>query len=318
MTEPERLTGEEAREATSDLAEREMVLAAEGGSAWCGEGGGGYFFVFGDWAFAPPGDEDRDFQGSALRFPDRASRDQWMREHAPMDSYLIRGWTVEPPGTSTSSMLGVGGLILSAAEGWLRDLSEAETDCSSLKEADLQKALFERMANHSTLRKELDIQSRDDLPGAIPGWNPGGVDLVVDSEEGPVWVELKWAKSYDTLFNCLWDAAKLAGAVRAEAAIGGYLVAGAPASEWAKDHPYQDLFTFHTWEDGSIVSSFPSSWRGWMKENEDTFPSEIVDPVQILPFGFVRGGPDDWEIRVARVVAPGEVTVDLSSLDLSI
>lgn len=309
MTEPETLTGPEAQQAIEGIVERELVLMAEGGEAWCAEGDGSYYFVFGSWAFATPGDDEREFGGSALRFPDRASRDEWMRWNAPGEAYRIRGWTVEPPGASNPSMLGVGGVILAATGGWLRDLSESGTDCSSLKEADLQKALHERIAHHSRLTKELPIQTKGDSPGAIPGWNPGAVDLVVDSDEGPVWVELKWAKSYGTLFNCVWDAAKLAGAVRAGAAVGGYLVAGAPASEWEKDHPYQGLFTFHSWEDGSIVTSFAKDWRGWLEENPDTFPSEIVDPIQILPVGFVRGGPDDWEIRVARAVAPGASTV---------
>jgi hypothetical protein len=315
MTEPETLTGPEAKQALEGVVEREIVLVAEGGEAWCAEGDGSFYFVFGGWAFATPGDDEREFRGSVLRFPDRASRDEWMRLNTPMDVYRMRGWTVEPPGASNQSVFGVGGLILSAAGSWLADLAERRTECSSLKEADLQKALHERIANHSNLTKELSVQAKGDAPGAIPGWNPGGVDLVVDSDDGPVWVELKWAKSYGTLFNCLWDAAKLAGAVRSGAAVGGYLVAGAPASEWEKDHPYQDLFTFHSWEDGSIVTSFAKDWTGWLEENPKTFPSEVVDPIQILPFGFVRGGPDDWEIRVARVVSPGNLTLQLADLN---
>lgn len=316
MTEPERLTGPEAHQATRDLAEREIVLAGEGGDAWFGEGDGSFYLVYGGWALAPPGDDDPDFQGTALRFSDRASRDRYMREEGPMDAYRSRGWMVEPPGFATTSMQGIGALILSACTGWLWDLSESDTHCSDLKEADLQAALFERMSNASGLRKELDIQGKGDQPGAIPGWNPGGVDMVVDSDEGNVWIELKWAKSYGTLFNCLWDAAKLAGAVRAGAAAGGYLVAGGPASEWEKDHPYHGLFNFHTWEDGAIVKNFAKDWQGWLDENENTFPTEVVDPIQILPVGYVRGGPDDWEIRVARVTSPGTQTVQMAEMGL--
>ena len=239
-----------------------------------------------------------------------------MREEGPMEAYRVRGWMVEPPGFPGTSMLGIGGLILAACTAWLRDLSNKGDDCSDLKEADLQVALSERLSGSSELRRELDIREKRDQPGAIPGWNPGGVDIVVDSDDGDVWIELKWAKSFGTLFNCLWDAAKLAGAVRAGAAAGGYLVAGAPASEWEKDHPYHGLFNFHSWEDGAIVKDFVKDWRGWREENQNTFPAEVVDPIQILPFGFVRGGPDDWEIRVARVVAPGEAVMALSDLGM--
>ena len=316
MTEPERLTGQQAQQATKNLVEREIVLAGEGGDAWFGEGDGSFYLVYGGWAFTPPEEDDPAFRGTALRFPDRASRDRYMREEGPMDAYRSRGWMVEPPGFPATSMHGIGALVLSACTGWLRDLSEAGTNCSDLKESDLQAALFERMTNASGLRKELDIQSKGDQPGAIPGWNPGGVDLVVDSDDGDVWIELKWAKSYGTLFNCLWDAAKLAGAVRAGAAAGGFLVAGAPASEWEKDHPYHDLFTFHSWESGSIVEEFSKDWLGWLDENEDTFPTEVVDPIQILPVGYVRGGADDWEIRVARVIAPGNSTIAITRADL--
>ena len=309
MSEPERLIGKEAEAATKDLPEREVVLGGEGSSAWFKEGDGFYYLVYGGWAFpSPDGDDDPLFEGSALRFRDRASRDRYMREEGPMDAYRARGWMVEPPGLLESSISGVGSLILSACQGWMRDLSESGTKGATLKEADLQKALFKRMSSDSELRRELDVRKKHDQPGAIPGWNPGGVDLVVDSDDGDVWVELKWAKSYGTLFNCLWDAAKLAGAVRSGAAVAGYLVAGAPAAEWEKDHPYGGLFTFHTWEGGSIVREFAKDWRGWRDENPSTFPTEVVDPIQILPIGFVRGGADDWEIRVARVIAPGEAT----------
>ena len=316
MTEPERLTGDQAREAIASLREKEVVVAAEGGEGWIGEDDEAFYFFYPGFAFELPVD-DEDLSPSALRFPDRESRDAYLREGPPMEALRARGWLVCPPGFTDNSALGVGGQLLAASADWLKELSETDTECGSLDERDFQKALLGCLEQSLSVRQEVGVQGEGDEDGPIPGWNPGRVDLIADADNKEVWIELKWAKEAKTLSNCLWDAAKLAGAIRSKAATVGYLVAGAPASEWEKDHPYQGLFTFHSWEGRSIVEDpYRSSWLGWLNEKERTFPSEIVDPIQVLPFGYVRGGPDDWEVRVARITAPGSATISTTRADL--
>jgi hypothetical protein len=313
MDEPERLTGEQAREVIASLREREAVLAGEGGEAIFGESDGAFYLVYPGFAYELP-DEDEDLGPSALRFPDRASRNAYMREGNPMEAYKARGWMVAPPGFPDSSALGISGQILAGCAKWMRELSEASTNCADLQESDFQKALLGRLKETLSVEPEVDVRGKEDQDGRIPGWNPGWVDLIAESDEGDAWIELKWAKDYSTLSNCLWDAAKLAGAVRSESAAVGYLVAGAPASEWEGSHPYGRLFTFQEWDGSSLVDAHPASWRRWHRENVNTFPRQIADVVQILPIGFVRGGPDDWEIRMARVTAPGNDFAQMSAL----
>ena len=309
----ERLTGEAAQEVIEGLREKELVLQVEGGEGYYGEDDESFYVFYPGFAFELP-EEDEDLAVSALRFPDRASRDSYMRDKAGGILEAV-GRLSGHSGSLDGSKLGVGGQILDASGSWLKELAASGVFCADLKESDFQVALFERMGEASGVRRELGIQRKGGRPGAIPGWDPGAVDLVAESDDGPVWIELKWAKSFGTLFNCLWDAAKLAGAVRSGAACAGYLAAGAPVVEWEKDHPYRDLFTFHSWEDGSIATGrHGKSWQGWLDENPATFPTELVDPIQILPTGYVRGGSDDWEVRVVRVTAPGSESVQLSEL----
>jgi hypothetical protein len=151
----------------------------------------------------------------------------------------------------------------------------------------------------------------------LGGWpGVGSLDIEISSASGPVWAELKWAKTADYLFNCLWDAAKLARAVRDGVASAGYLVAGAPVSEWAKGSAYSILFDFSAYPGDSIVTSnpkFENCWRGWRKENTGTYPEQLAAPIFTWPEGEVEMRPDEggepWSIRVARVTAPGDETV---------
>jgi hypothetical protein len=313
MNEPERLTGDQAQEVIRSLREKEVVIAGEGGEAIFGENDDGFYLCYPGFAFELP-DEDEDLSPSVLRFVDRESRNAHMRDTSPMEAYRARGWLVTPPGFPDSSALGIGGYLLAGCADWLRELTNNSTNCADLQESDLKKALLGRLRETLSVESEVDVRGTEDQDGRIPEWNPGWVDLIAESDDGDAWIELKWAKDYSTLSNCLWDAAKLAGAVRAKAAAAGYLVAGAPAGEWEGSHPYGGLFTFQEWAGSSLVDAHPTSWRRWRRENIDTFPRQIVDPVQILPMGYVRGGPDDWEIRIARVTAPGSKMTPMTEL----
>lgn len=321
MNEPERITGDPAREVSNRLENKVQVAAFEGGSMYCGEADGAFFLVSSDGFAELIADEfDEDLSTVARKFPDRASRDQYLREGNAMEAYRSRGWTTSPPGFSVPTVDGVESQLLLAVETWLSRMGEEGTDSASLEERDMQEALFELLGSDLKVRSELDIRKKADVAGAIPGWDPGGVDLVIDSLRGPIWAELKWSdKASNGLEHCLWDAAKLAGAVRARSAVAGYLIAGFPRSVWENTGTYarvSDLFSFSSWEDGTIVSDFPSTWSYYRRGNQKTFPRQVVSPIVTIPVGWVGSRLDDWEVRVARVLAPGSATVPLDEIDL--
>jgi hypothetical protein len=137
--------------------------------------------------------------------------------------------------------------------------------------------------------------------------------LEIQTDGPPAWVELKWAKQVGTLHNCLWDAAKLACAVRDGVASVGYLVAGAPAEEWAKQSPYTRLFGFSSHSGDSIAADYEPSFRGWLAENENTYPKILATPVCTAPVGEVDqvdAGGTSWVVRVARVFSHGSQTFE--------
>lgn len=110
-------------------------------------------------------------------------------------------------------------------------------------EADLQVALGRKLqAAAAESGKSVVVSEQERL--SLDGWpGVGPVDLTIRLGEDSVaaaFVELKWGGG--TLWNCVWDVAKLALAVRQGAARSGYLVAGAPTSEWEKPVRGAELF----------------------------------------------------------------------------
>jgi hypothetical protein len=91
------------------------------------------------------------------------------------------------------------------------------------------------------LKRELRASLSGRLEGLAPterplnlkGWpKVGGVDMAIDiPNDLPVLIELKWGA--ETLYNCAWDAIKLALALDEGESAAAYMVAGAPMSEWS-------------------------------------------------------------------------------------
>lgn len=87
----------------------------------------------------------------------------------------------------------------------------------------------------------------------------------------------------------------------------GYLLAGAPASTWARANRPSRLFGVSNHLGQSLVDDYPSWWGHWAQRNPGTYPLELPTPVVTVPVGEVRltapSGP--WLVKLARVEAPG-------------
>jgi hypothetical protein len=140
----------------------------------------------------------------------------------------------------------------------------------------------------------------------------GAVDLAIAVPEClPVLVELKWGAG--TLYNCAWDAAKLALALGERSASRALMVAGAPESDWSSRALGSELFTDSSWETASFMERHASGFAKWRHEvatRPASLPSAFrshsraKQPLQI----------DDqpWEIRVAEIT----LGQDWSSVDI--
>jgi hypothetical protein len=105
-----------------------------------------------------------------------------------------------------------------------------------------------------------------------------------------------------TLFNCVWDVAKMARAVQLQRTPQAFLVAAAPSSDWA-GAPGSEYFTTTlctTWSD--LLERHRKAWDFWRKDVK-THPLVLpriirTTAVTHVPFAL---GDTKWELRCADV-----------------
>jgi hypothetical protein len=141
-------------------------------------------------------------------------------------------------------------------------------------------------------------------------WQPkiGPVDVAVLAEDAPpppAFVELKWGAG--TLYNCVWDAAKMAVAVAGGYASRGFLLAGAPESDWTAAVRGAELFDTGTRSASYLFNEYADCWAKWRKEvktRPQSIPSRldtvVVESAQML----IAGEP--WRLRAAEVLVPSD------------
>lgn len=207
--------------------------------------------------------------------------------------------------------------LLSAIRSWAQELSDVGGLPGDRRESAFQRELvphLEGLFEHVAIERRL--KGGSDGGAVLARWpNVGALDLELGQQPGSnAWVELKWTKRGGELANCAWDAAKLAEALRSERAQRAYLVAGAPVSAWEKPGDARRLFESSLFDGDQIVTRFPTWWAKWMTEGAAVGLEDLPTPIMTTPVGSARvlvDGGEDWEIRVARVDAPGNGRVPI-------
>lgn len=198
-------------------------------------------------------------------------------------------------------------LLLSATRAWAHALESDQRDPSSIDEKGLEKGLLQHI---QALDPRVDSQSP--LRGGMADWpNVGPVDLRLARPGGDIWVELKWPKNRpNELHNCVFDAAKLAHAKRQGILRNGYLLAGMPTDGWTKAAASR-LFEVSAHLESTLIGDYRQWWNdpGWQRVYPDRLPKPVITvPVGRVAFNAPSGAP--WEVRIARVEAPGKATYD--------
>ena len=312
-----KLTGSGADAPRERATNMEVFLTAEGGMKWSAMVDGKPVISNSD-AFASEVGRP-DLAATVEVFETVRDRAASLNKSGLCDAIHGRGFAMDGSGFGPESDVfnKSGALLLSAARQWLEKLADESIGLETLAERHLEAGLLEEVSVHRDAQKQVHLKRTAERPAVLEGWpGVGSLDLEFASKDGPVWAELKWAKSADYLFNCLWDTAKLARAVRNGVASAGYLVAGAPVSEWEKRVDYAEVFNFSGFDGASVTNltpRFAACWDGWRRKNRETYPEELPCPVCTWPEGEVRSenvaGREPWAIRVARVTAPGSSTV---------
>jgi hypothetical protein len=199
--------------------------------------------------------------------------------------------------------------LLAAMRAWAEETASHGTDPAALTEGVFEKELVAHLGQLVDARRQVRLRPTATQPAALSDWpGVGDLDVKVDLPGGAAWVELKWAKSADTLHNCLWDAAKLASALREGRARHGYLLAGVPVSEFKRAGRRPRLFGRHVRGGSSLVDDHKSWWAAWEQENSRTYPASIPTPIVTTPVGGTRldvEGYEPWLLILVRVFAPG-------------
>jgi len=153
-------------------------------------------------------------------------------------------------------------------------------------------------------------------------WQPrvGPVDVVLKAKGSAphAFIELKWGAR--TLYNCIWDAAKMAAAIAACHVERAFLVAGAPAAEFEVGHGREFLGdgSWHALADCFQAGYIPY-WKKWwheVKTRPQSLPAEFETGVVAAEAMTIAGDP--WVLRASEVRVTGAswTAVPASAKDL--
>jgi hypothetical protein len=179
-------------------------------------------------------------------------------------------------------------------------------------EADLEREL---VAALSGCANGWDVSAQH--PITMDGWRKARpVDVAITFRDAPpVLIELKCGKG--TLYNCAWDAVKLALAL-AEGRTRGlaYLIAAAPTSDWQGEVEGSEIFTLgEDWRAEEFLERYAKHFDFWRVDVPTTGPRRLPERFHTFEFeeieGFeVEGQP--WEIHTGAVT----LTVECGWVDI--
>lgn len=309
-------TGEAAKRLIDQMTDTHVFLTADGRMA-AGQAGVKFCTFTYDSLAYDAGMPERSITVRTYDSPEERAED--LNERGAASAIHSRGWAIKPIGQvlQSSAAEDMGGHLLVAARRWMDTMATESVDLASLTEGKFELGLLEALKVTCVARRQVTLKGSSSRAPVLSGWpGVGGLDIEIQADKGVAWAELKWAKSSNVLHNCLWDAAKVARAVRDGVATSGYLVAGAPVSVWAENVDYAGVFDFSGFSDDSIMTKSPrfeSCWRKWNRENVNTYPVDLPTPICTWPEGEVKcenEAGEPWAIRVARVTAPGVNEID--------
>lgn len=114
--------------------------------------------------------------------------------------------------------------------------------------------------------RELNLTQKQNYGVSFADWprvGPVDVALIEEGWAQAAFLELKWGQG--TLYNCVWDLAKMAATVSGEVCGSAFLIAGAPLEDWAAADG-AELFSSGTTRLVDLFERHPTHWRKWCKE----------------------------------------------------
>jgi len=149
---------------------------------------------------------------------------------------------------------------------------------------------------------------------ALSGWEGrlGAADAAGRTGDAHVLFEVK--SQGPALYNCSWDAAKLARCVYEATADLGVLVAAATAGDWRRLPRGAELFETRRWRIDVLLQRFRGDFAFW-RNDVATRPKRLpaaFSTYELERFRFALSDGEPWELRAAVIgdVDADEVPVD--------
>jgi hypothetical protein len=178
-----------------------------------------------------------------------------------------------------------------------------------IREQELEDALVASYRAEAIPRSSIARQ----VPLSLKGFQGVGncdVGVSLDDEGLPILLELKWGVG--KLYNCAWDAVKLALALCEKAASEAYLIAGAPLTDWESAQRGSELFSSQEWGTSDFIAFYAKEfafWRSDVKTRPEILPERFaVSKVSQADLKVAGAG---WSLRSSRVSMQGSGVVSV-------
>jgi hypothetical protein len=280
-----------------------VVLRREGGGVYAAEDGRALWLIRDESGLASLlADDDQVDAVSLSRYSDR---ERWVADVVELRNRHARainqGETKTWPGPHD-------GPLSDLVDGTAHELGRltAERGLSAINEqAHLQPvcaAMARRLANHWADHPAVIMQLRV----AFAAWPVGDVDLAIGNGDAPALLELKCGTGRDATGQCVWDALKLAFAVQCNKGI-GFLLAGAPTSDWAVPRRGTEFFADGPHEAALLRVLYADWWRHWERRS-DPQPTELPDSfwTEHVHSAAFDVADTPWQLRLAQVFVTSE------------
>jgi hypothetical protein len=150
-------------------------------------------------------------------------------------------------------------------------------------------------------------------PNQLPNWTapPGSIDITIEieGEHGTLraCLETKWLTE-NKMYECLWDANKMAAVAELPEVAATYLVCGASITYFDTLH-CAELFRTNSVRPADLINGLPQGW--WQKYILDDSAGEFVAVSSELDLKLVANEPAEitgkpWQLRAVGVPPTGD------------
>jgi hypothetical protein len=181
------------------------------------------------------------------------------------------------------------------------DETAAERQAATINERDVLHPICLSVARTIGKREAMEVSTTVRLESET--WpRLGAVDIgFLVSGEPPLLVELKAGVGRHALVACAWDALKLAFALQIGRASDAYLLAAAPAGDWASARG-SEFFSTRAFESEALREDYADGWKTWER---DGYPAGSRVPARLATRALSRRrflvGETPWELRLSAV-----------------